>query len=212
MAKVNYLVALLVLLPIWGKAQFVHYVSYNTSIHSNFFNKEKDRTNLRVSLSYPMGSYKIENGRWGLEAFFNYQLLHYQNLSADALPDDMFNLTSANLGLAAHYLLLKNKRVNLNVMLGAVKNWYAALLLERAIKSPTGFNDVILYNNNESKWGLFGGVNINVPIYKRFYTNANIRYSIFPTGEFNKRNLITEFGIGYRIIQNKKRTVEEGIN
>ena len=89
-------------------------------------------------------------------------------------------------------------------MVGVLKNWYDATIFDWAIISPSGFGELFIHPERESKWGLLGGVNINVPIYKNIYTNANVRYSVFPTAEFNKRNLITEFGVGYRLFQKKK--------
>ena len=69
MKRLQVLVIVLFLLPFLSKAQINHYISYNTYVYGNFFNKEIDRVYMSQSIRIPIGSYKVEKGNWGAEFF-----------------------------------------------------------------------------------------------------------------------------------------------
>lgn len=126
-------------------------------------------------------------------------------LNSLANPNDIIWIAASNIGITFQYTAVQNEFINISPLFGILKNWYNATIFDWAIVRPGRADDVFFHSEKESKWGLLGGININIPIYRNFYTNANVRYSVFPTAEFNKRNLITEFGVGYRLSGKKEK-------
>ena len=110
------------------------------------------------------------------------------------------NIYSTNIGTNFQYLLIENRHLRIFPSLGVVRNWYEAQILEGISLTQDGvWWESFVSGQKESKLGLVGGVNINVPIYKKFYANTNIRYSYFPTAKYNKQNFMWEVGIGYML-------------
>jgi hypothetical protein len=182
------------------QAQLKHYFSYNTVLYADFMNHETDEVDLAQSLTNLCISYKAEKKKLGAEA--NYSLISrfYHPLQyPDIQPGEISGILLRTLGVAIHYNVLDNKRIKLNPLAGLTYQWYDADVLEFWGGYPPIFPESVLRRENEKKIGIVLGGNINIPIYKGIYTNGNIRYTVMPTADFNKQNLITEIGLGYML-------------
>jgi hypothetical protein len=196
------IIILSLLLPNLVHGQFKHYIGYNTLVYQNFYNRENDKFQLKQSMLIPAMSYKIERKNIGIEVFFNSQPKNYYVLGGKIKPqiNSITQIISHNLGLTTHYNILNKHYLKICPMLGIIKNWYDAMVIDYVGLNQNGeWWESILHHEKESKLGLVGGVNINAPIYKKFYANTNIRYSYFPTAKYNKQNFMWEVGIGYML-------------
>ncbi len=190
------------LLPNLVHGQFKHYISYNTLMYQDFFNRENDKFLLKQSIRTPAMSYKIESKNIGIEAFFNSHPDIYYVLGGKIIPpiNSITQIISHNLGLTTHYNILNKHYLKICPMVGIIKNWYDAKILESVGVTQNGeWWESIISTQKESKLGFVGGVNINAPIYKKLYANTNLRYSYFPTAQYNKQNFMWEVGLGYML-------------
>lgn len=195
-----------------AEAQFKHYLSLNTGFYNNYFNKEKDIVSVRFPRfgfyknAYPNLSYKIEHKKIGIECFYtdNNIAYYYGATYGPAYEGNgsIRQILSSNIGIAVHYNILDKAYLKICPLAGVVKNSYDATIVEGFFNN--GWNESIVRGEVETKLGMLTGVNINVPIWRGIYANTNARYSFFPTAQYNKQNLILDFGIGYMYQNNKK--------
>ena len=185
-----------------AEAQFKHYLSHNGVFYFNYFNKEKDKSLGLKSLLSPNLSYKIEMDKSGLEVFyyFDFSPSYHPRISEQSVPvNTILQMSTFDIGVAYHYNILDKKYLKISPMVGVIKNWHESMTVLKWYP-----NEAIIGGNKESKFGLLSGVNINAPIWNGIYANTNARYSVFPTGQYNKQNLVVDIGVGY-MYQNKKK-------
>jgi hypothetical protein len=184
-------------------AQLKHYFNLNIIGHYEFFNQEKDR-----NIGQFAPNYKVEKDKWGLEIFYNWRGVGYYR-GATSTPENLnkegaiLQIISSNIGAACHYKLLDKKYINISSIAGLVKNWYDATHMALLMHSG-GWIEGYPTHDIESRFGVLAGVNINIPIWKSIYLNTNTRYMVFPSAQYNKQNLVFDFGLGYRY-QNKAK-------
>jgi hypothetical protein len=197
----TFIVVKCLLLSTLAEGRLKHYISYNGLAYTNFFNKETDLSFSQTFL-FPCINYKIMKGKIGVEIFYNWNYSSYYKFGGNNIPSykSIMNIYSTNIGTNFQYLLIENRHLRIFPSLGVVRNWYEAQILEGISLTQDGvWWESFVSGQKESKLGLVGGVNINVPIYKKFYANTNIRYSYFPTAKYNKQNFMWEVGIGYML-------------
>jgi hypothetical protein len=200
----TFFVIVFTILPAFTQAQLKHYFSYNTSLHVDFFNHEKDKVDIGLAIHLPALSYKVQKKKVGVEVYYSVTgILYHNSQYPDIKPGQIPQIILTTLGITAHYRLLDSRRVKINSMLGLVQNWYDSETMLGWLGG--NFLEPVMRNEDETKTGFVMGGNINVPFYKGIYANANVRYAIFPTADYNKQNLITEMGIGYMFQRKLKK-------
>jgi hypothetical protein len=212
--KTKLIFAFLFCISLGVSAQLKHYLSLNTVVYHDYFNQEKDRARFRWPRfgffvpAFPNFSYKIERKQLGVELFYNDNGIGYyygatytlENLNKDGAIKQVI---SSHIGLAVHYKALDKKYISINPMAGLVKIWYdeTQMALQR---HSGGWIEGYPTSNIEKRLGMLAGVNINIPIWKGIYANTNTRYMVFPGAQYNKQNLVFDFGLGY-MYQNKAK-------
>jgi hypothetical protein len=194
-------------LPTVANGQFKHYFNYNTVVYSNFFNYEKDMSNFPKSILAPSFSYKLAKKKIGVELYFltRFGMNYYPVRNKAQVPDNsLLQLYGSVLNINCQYKIISKKALQVNMMLGLSKNWFKSAVLEFWYGSHPMYEPKIRYEN-ESKYGLSSGTNINIPLYKGIYSSTNLRYSFFPNAKYNKQNLMWEIGIGYLLQRKTKR-------
>lgn len=202
--KKTLFIASLALCTLTSKAQIKHYINLNTIGHYNYFNKEKDR-----GIGAIAPSYKIEKNKMGLEVFYNWRGIAYyygKTFSPEYMPNGgIRQILSYTLGIAYHYNILEKKYLKINPMLGVTFCEYNPTVIDgwSGTAASGGWNEPYFRDEFERRFGLLTGININIPIWRGMYANTNARYALYPSAQFNKQNLILDFGLGY-MFQNKK--------
>lgn len=190
-------------------ADMRHYLSINSVYYQDFYNKEKDVVSIRFPYLYfnkyyfPCFSYKMEYDRLGAEFFASCMGLSYYRLDTytpEYMPKGgIQQILSYTLGITVQYSVLSKKYLKINPMLGFSFCEYNPTVLAgwRRTAQYGGWNEPYEIDQYERRHGLLTGLNINIPIWRGIYANTNARYLYYPSAQYNKQNLILDFGLGY---------------
>lgn len=181
-----------------------HSFTYKTLPYYNYLNGENTPFTFRKAILLPALSYKVFYNHFGLELFYNHHgVINYEpgEYPVPALNSTMFS-EARNLGLVAHYSILNKKGLKVNPFLGMIARVYdqdllTSILLDNEGHPFWGWESYFIECETDLKLGLNTGIDIQIPIYKRFYFNTTMRYSYIPTSHLNKQNLSFELGIGF---------------
>lgn len=192
-------------------ADMRHYMSINSVYFQDFYNKEKDVFFIPFSnfdfvidkYNFPRISYKMEYDRLGAEFFASCKALAYYGVDTytpEYMPiGGIKQILSYTLGITVQYSVLSKKYLKINPMLGFSFCEYNPTVLAgwRRTAQYGGWNEPYELDQYERRHGLLTGLNINIPIWRGIYANTNARYLYYPSAQYNKQNLILDFGLGY---------------
>ena len=196
------LIIIHILIPTFISAQLKHCISYNSPLYIHFFNKQKDIIKLKSSFSTPNVSYLLSGNKIGIEVAYlsRFGMNYYPDWERNLVPENsILQINSTNTLVSIHYAILNKKKFQVRLNSGFIRNWYENRILIHW--QFHGSFDI----QRESSYGSVSGINCSLQLYKNIYTNTNLRYSYFPTAEYNKQNLMWEIGIGYMLQRKVER-------
>ncbi len=206
MKKYSILLTILII-PFLGTAQLRHSFSLNEKLYSHFFSGQPEQFRLNGVTSegiwLPMLNYRVGKGKHELEAYWSHANSDYFEHEIKAKEYNKIPLNSSfsekqfTGGINYGYQYYLHKRIRLSVLVGINYGRHSAFVMTHYSMHP--LHPYRAEMRTETHVGLQLAHNIQIPIWKEFFGNMNIRYTNVPWAKYkeNRQNMIVEVGLGY---------------